>query len=424
MLWIMLGQIVAALGTFAGVRVLTELMTPGEYGKVALVLSLVNLVQLSLGRAFGTASYRFLGVSQDKGELGAFGAVTLRWSAGSIAMLLVFLPLLLLLRLGLDWPVSVPLLAGGVGLTAFLLLHALGTGIENAARHRPAAAIGQMGYEWGRVLLAALLVAVVTPSAEMAVVGFMASAVLATAFHGFFIRKWLAFPEIHLFQDVRETYVGKHYAGYLLPVVAGGFLTWIFLFSVRWILMRFESLEDVAVFSAFYQIGVVPSLLGASVLNSLLAPIFYRRVSDGQDKATHARMFRVNLAVAAGILAVVVAGTLAVAIMRGWICALLLDEAYRTHAWMLPWMVVAGGLYAVGEQLLISVMSFSSTKILIPLKAVMAGLAVAVYWYAAGRFGLNGVVFALAVLGGGYALLMFFAWLGMYLKSFGLAGER
>ena len=76
----------AVIGTLVGVRLLTEVLPPEDYGRVAIGMTIVSLSQLCLMGPVGSVAQRFFAPSEEVGELRAFISGIRRYtiSAGTV----------------------------------------------------------------------------------------------------------------------------------------------------------------------------------------------------------------------------------------------------------------------------------------------------------------------------------------------------
>src|SRR5258705_155281 len=155
LVWVGLGQGLAALGALVGVRVMTGLLPPAAYGEVVLGMTVALLAQqVFFSPAYHTA-FRFYSPAAQKGTLPVLLAASRRITFKSIAWMTVagFVGGLLLILTGESrW---LPIL----GLAAlYAIVTGAGSvfdGFQNAARHRPIVALHEAGAQWLRFLLAA-----------------------------------------------------------------------------------------------------------------------------------------------------------------------------------------------------------------------------------------------------------------------------
>jgi O-antigen/teichoic acid export membrane protein len=79
-LWVLVGQGGTAVAGLFGVKVLTNVLGPNEFGMLALANTIVALISTNfLFGPLGQGFLRFWSISREKGDLGAFYAVSNRY---------------------------------------------------------------------------------------------------------------------------------------------------------------------------------------------------------------------------------------------------------------------------------------------------------------------------------------------------------
>ena len=77
-MWIIGGQIALLTGGIASVSVLTDLISPAEYGKVALSLTLSQLINQTITGGISQGVARYYPVAAEDGDLGQYLSSVLR----------------------------------------------------------------------------------------------------------------------------------------------------------------------------------------------------------------------------------------------------------------------------------------------------------------------------------------------------------
>lgn len=72
MIWVVVGQILAFLGAFAGIKILTNVMRPEGYGQLALGMTIAGLLNMFIYGPIGQVVGRFFSVCREKNELSVF----------------------------------------------------------------------------------------------------------------------------------------------------------------------------------------------------------------------------------------------------------------------------------------------------------------------------------------------------------------
>jgi O-antigen/teichoic acid export membrane protein len=98
--------------------------------------------------------------------------------------------------------------------------------------------------------------------------------------------------------------------------------------------------------------------------------------------------------------------------LHEWIFQLLVAAKYHAVSYLLPWMVLAGGIFAAGQMLALKLMSEMKSAAMTAAKIVTAILGIGFNAYGAAQFGLQGVVAALVAFSGIYFFWM--AWLAQH----------
>jgi len=391
--WVAFGMGLSTLAGFVGVRLLTGVMIPEEYGKLGLAMSLAMTLKYSMGSAFRTSASRFYSVAQAGNAFGDYWALLKKISVRvCAASLLISAILFSIFRLAgqyeNSWIISLSLLTGGL-----IVVSGIGTGIQSGARNRRAVCWNQNLFNWGRFLFAFFLAVLFSGTAISALTGFLAAVLLMLGSQYLFVRKEL-FPllEKEPVSNHPETLSG--FFSYLWPLLISGVFIWLQLFSIRWAIRLFGTLAEVGSYFAFYQIGFMPALVGSGFLVTFLNPIFFSHVGDGSDEKAHRKVRKINGNLSFLMLGVTGAGFVVVWVLNPWLVTVLVSQAYRPDAWMLPWLVLSGGLYAVARQFLLSIYSGMDSKKMIPV-SVVGGLLALVFNFAGGWLaGVRGIIAA------------------------------
>ena len=183
------GQLLAVVGTFASVRVLTELIPPGVYGELALALTATVLLNQTVFGPLTNGAMRFYATAVEKGSVPAFLSATWRLARLGIAV-----------TAALFVTAAIGLVVLGYGALSLLILAVLAytvttgissilTGIQNAARQRAVVALHQSLDSWVKVLITGALLVTFGVSSSTAMLGFAAAAALVLGSQYLFYRR-------------------------------------------------------------------------------------------------------------------------------------------------------------------------------------------------------------------------------------------
>ena len=389
--WVALGICLSTIGTFAGVRLLTSVMSPEEYGRLALAVSLSLGLVYSVGVGGGESLIRFFPIAKKE------GAATWYWQAIRRCLMgvILFVGMMSILLGGggsaLGWNAErIFLWLATLLFSGMLTVHTLLFSLHTGARNRKVVSAHQCAYEWGRFLVAFALILAWRGYASVVMLGFSVSTIWVIISERRWVKKiilssWSKTPS-------SEDRSGEFF-NYFWPMVIAGLFFWLQMFADRWALKAFCSLQEVGVYFALYQISYSPMIHFSRFLAGFLGPVLYGKSGDGSDLEQTRQALLINERVSLLLLVLVVVG-FGMALWIGKpICSLLVDQDYSGGFWAFPWILFSGGIYAIAQQLLLSVYSGTNTRVMIPVRALSAALSGLFYMTGAYFWGFAGVVF-------------------------------
>lgn len=393
-LWVAVGQGLVALGGLVGVRLLTEVLPPRVYGELALAMTIVAFVQVTVQQPLFEGARRFFQAASQAGQATSLLAA-IRRLANRLNMLL----------LASGVACSMALIATGygqwLGLTWAALAVCLVTtwslsinGILNASRQRALIAGHEGLQQWLRFAIAAGLVWWIGPFSSLAMAGYALAAVLVLMSQHWMLRRIL--PDI-VGAGVSDS---RGRASWEVRVVAYGwpFALWgaaltVQTASARWSLQLFEAAEVVGFSAVLYHVGHYPVSLAVGVLSKFVSPVMFNRAGAEIGRGNEGAVKLGRLLVASAV-AVTLVGTAVAWQTHEWIFALLVAPEYRSVSWLLPGQVLASGLLVSAQSATLLPLVSSESKGLIKPKIVSAGVGTALNAVGAWQYGLVGVVFA------------------------------
>lgn len=408
LLWIGLGQAGAVSGAIVGIRILTGLLSPQAYGRLALGMTAVTLVNHVLIGPLKNGVVRFFAPACQAGALDSYLAAVRRLLIGATG--------------GFCLVVSVACVVGaatghanwvGFGLIAscFALLLGYSTlldAVQNAARQRTVVALHQALASWGRFLLAAGVVLWLGASSTAALTGYLLAMPIVLASQWVFFRRTLSRTRCVSRQaSGPESRWGEGILKYGWPFATFGIFTWMYMASDRWTLQIFATMEEVGVYAALYQLGYYPVAIAAGLMMQLVAPVFFERAGDASDGERLQRVHRANRWLFCGTLLLVLVATVIVGRLHRPLFRLLVAPEYRGVSWLLPGMVLAAGLYAAGQFASLSLMSETRTARLLCPKVVTALCGVGLNILGAKYYGVTGIVGANVTFSALYFIWMY-----------------
>ncbi len=392
--WIVIGQATAVLGSLAGVRLLTELLDPVAYGELALGMTVAAMVNQTVIGPLGNGVTRFYAPAQERGDLGGYlKAVRRLLSAATaiIALMILLTAAALQLAGRTQWI--------GIAIAALVFATLSGyngilSGIQNAARQRSIVALHQGIESWARFLVAAGLVLWLGATSTIALTGYAIAVVLILASQYVFFRKTVPLNATATSeQQDWQQQIWK----YSWPFGAWGIFSWAQQSSDRWALGLFATTQDVGLFAALFQLGYFPMSMAAGMSMQFLGPIFYQRAGDASDSRRNESVSRLSRRLTGMTLAFTAAVFLMALLFHAPIFRALVAREYASVSYLLPWMLLAGGIFAAGQTIALDLMSQMRTHTMAVAKIATSSLGIIFNFVGAYFFGINGIVVAIVL---------------------------
>lgn len=390
--WVLVGQVISAFGLFALVRLLTENLDPVRYGDLALTMTLAMLVSQCAMSGVIPGIMRFYPLAVERGDVsGYFRASVILITFGTFVALgllsLVLLGLFVFARAELMFPVVL-----AVFFTQLSSISTAFSSIQNAARQRKIVAWHSMLEALLKLFLCWLAFQFFYPTTSVVIFSYIGALFLTVVSQGYFFSFVLAKDKSSF--KLKNTHWIMRMWLFSRPFALINLFTWSQSNSDRWALERFSGTYGVGLLSALLQVGYTPINIAIGLLTTLIAPILNQRSGDGRDAERNASVARLSYQLLVLALAGTVIATGVAYCLHEWLFRFLVGEAFREVSSLLPWVVLAGGLFASGQIVATRLMSDMRTDVLLKPKIVTAICGATLNFVGAFWFGVAGVIFA------------------------------
>lgn len=403
--WIVTGQIASVLGALVLVRVLTEHLDPAQYGQLTLGLTVAGLVNQVVMGGINNGIGRFYSIAAERQDLSGYLRASWR---------LMFYATLAVLAIGVILMSGLLLLGHSrwMGLAAVILIFAVLSGyngafsvIQNAARQRAIVAFHGGLDAWLKILLAVGVLLWLGNSSAAVVMGYVLSSLLVTGSQFIFLRRLI--PPKNSFNGDSRYWVFRMWA-YSWPFSTFGIFTWVQQSSDRWTLEAFTTTQDVGLYAVLFQLGYAPTSMATGLMISFLGPILYQRSGDATDHARNTNVHRLVWRITFFCMTLTLIAFVLALGLHDWIFRLLVAIEYRGVSYLLPWIVLAGGMFAAGQMLVLKILSELKSKSIILAKVVTAIFGVLFNLFGASIAGVTGITIAILSFSAIYFIWMFF----------------
>jgi O-antigen/teichoic acid export membrane protein len=387
--WIVLGQVMMVTGSLVGVRLLTELLSPSSYGELALGMTIATLVNQTILGPLGGGVTRFYAPAIEYGDLSGYlnaARKLVSYAIGLIALIAIFSAVGLTIAGEIKW-VTIATIA--------LLFAALGgcnailSGIQSAARQRAIVALHQGGDPWLRSIVGAGLLLWLGATSTVALIGYAFATILVLGSQAFFFKKIIA-------SNIVNTSGEKNWEneiwGFSWPIGIFGIFTWMQLTSDRWALQIFSTTHEVGNYAVLYQLGFYPISLITGMVMQFLVPILYQRAGDASDSTRVNSVNKLSWYLTWSTLGLSGLIFVVALLFHALIFKILVAEEYNSLSYLLPWMILTGGVFASGQSLASSLLAQMKTREMMVTTIVTALFGVVLNFIGAYWYGINGIV--------------------------------
>lgn len=389
--WIAIGQAGVVIGSLLGVRILTGLLPPAEYGELALGLTVATFVGQVLFGPLGNGATRFYALACERGQLGDYVAalrrlILLGTGAVLLAGILAVSGLAAIGRLRLSTIVGVAVV--------FAILSGYNSslnGVQNAARQRAVVALHQGLEAWAKFLVAAGLIVLLGAMSSVVLIGYSVAVLIVLWSQYLFFRRAVLAGTTSLGD---ASVWRRKIWDYSWPFASWGLFTWAQLASDRWSLEFFSTTRDVGLYAVLFRLGYYPMQMASGMALQFLAPIFYQRAGDGRDSRKNADVSRLCRRLTVLILIVTITGVVLTSFFHNEIFETLAGKRYASASGLLPWVLASGGIFAAGQAIALDQLSKLRTRAIAPIKIATAVVGVVLNFVGAYFLGLVGVVLA------------------------------
>lgn len=392
--WIVIGQIMAVAGGLVGVRLLTELLSPAQYGELALGMTVAMLVNKTVMGPLSNGATRFYASANEANDLGCYLSAVRSWIFGGTAFIVLLSVFLVFCLLATDRQQWITVALAALLFATLSGYNGILNGIQNAARQRSIVALHQGVESWGRFGVAAILIFWLGASSSIALIGYALAIFLVLVSQVYFFRKAIFQPLVN--RNCGNAWEKKIWK-YSWPFATWGVFTWAQSASGRWALQAFASTDEVGLFAVLFQLGYYPMMFATGIVNQLMAPIFFQRACNANTRTRIASVNELSIRMVVLYLAVTLIAVLVALLFHRPIFRLLVAEKYGIVSHYLPYMVSAGGIFAIGQTVALKHMSDMRSREMVVGIITTAIMGLGCNYLFAYLYSIEGIVFAAVI---------------------------
>lgn len=357
---IVFGKGLSILLSLIGLNMITHLLTPEEYGLFSLYLTISSLGILSIYGPIGQGVVRFYVIARERKMLKSYQKTLVELLRNG-TLLIVLLSLTgmfwLFLQKKEEWLYILPLvciLSCTEGSNFVLSM------VQNSARNRVLVAFHEVLDKILKIIIPYLFLILLSRNSISTLLGFVVVAIIVLGSQVFFLRQKEAkldnYSNLGNHLKLREDIIR-----FTTPFAFLSLFSWLRFNSDKWIISYILGTKAVGTYSALYQIGFQPLNLLTITLSQLLLPVLFEIAEDGKNtvKLKNAQILNGKFIVLFTFFVVFL--VLLSFCFSSNVIQILLGSTYEQQSYILPYLVIAGGLYGgesfITNQALINVKS-------------------------------------------------------------------
>lgn len=188
--------------------------------------------------------------------------------------------------------------------------------------------------------------------------------------------------------------------------------------SDRWALGIYGSTQDVGYYAVVFQLGYTPIALVLGLVMTFLAPILFSRSGDARCDVRNQNVAEIVWRITLASLLVTAVAVISAVILHPWFFSLLVAAEFRSISYLLPWAILAGGIFAAGQLLSLKLMSeMKARELLIP-KIMTSLIGIGLNVLGASIAGIEGIVLAMIVFS-----VIYLVWIILLARRSGRASD-
>lgn len=406
--WVFTGQLGMALGVLFGVKLLTHVLDPVEFGRLTVANTVILLVGINIFGPLGHGYMRFWSISKERGRIYEFICTTDALAIRLVAVIVgisVGMFLFALFSVWHYWPalISIAIIVGA--LTGYFGLR---LAVFLGARKRKSIALINSGTAFLKPVVAVICVILLGPNAQSALWGYVI-ATLATTAAAEVVYRNLSESEspgrrYHL-KHLGEDHELRHeIMSFAWPFCAWGMMVWVHQSCDKWSLLCFHGADVVGKFSVTALLAFYPFVFASGFLNNLFMPIAYERAGDlysqkGIRAANQCLLTMTGCYMLGALLLILI-----FVIFGKTLILLISNPKYATFSHLLPGLAISWALFYLGEMLTGFGLIAKRPRVYLFPKLISGTIAAVFTFYFSARIGARGVMWGLCIAGFVYAL--------------------
>lgn len=408
--WIISGKFAAVVASLVFVKVMTEYMSVTAFGTLSLLLAIVGSSIQFLFGGISQGITRFYIIAIDGDWFSDFIYTSIKLLFFAILMSGFFVFVLFQWFLSYDQLYNfevvlftiIFLLASGIT-TAF-------SGLQNAARQRKIVALHTAIGQWLKILIFLIFAYHVTVGVEIALASIAIAAALILCSQFYFANNLIS--SVMAYANSSPTLLKSKFRYEIFefswPISVWGIFTGIHLMSDRYLLNYFHGAEQVAYYSVLFQVGYTPILTLLALVTNYFAPVLYEKTGSGEDLSRVTAVRREINTIKKYVIALTFLCFIIASFTHEIVFNILVSDEYLKISYLLPFILLAGGMFSLGQVFALQMMIDKRNRQLLGIKVFSACVGIVGNVVLSMAFSIVGTVASLSLFAAVFLLSTMF----------------
>jgi O-antigen/teichoic acid export membrane protein len=394
--WVIFSQLIGVIGMLLTINILSTRLDPSQYGTYSLFLTIGALMNSFFlgGISSGIPRFYTLITGNHKKNSYLYSAYFLCLKA--FLFEIVFLTVISIIFLAVGHSENLSLVWIVVLFSTISSFNLIINDIYNIARHRSKITLMLFIEQSFRITFMLFAIYYFGNHVIVVMVSFLISTIITLLLNINLLKKIFKdfrFSRFPVNMEIKEWQI-KIFK-YSIPLSFVGLLSWFQSFSDRWALDFFSTSSNVGFYSILFQLGFTSSNLIIGVINAMISPIIYQKTGDLNDLEQNKKVHLIIWRTVFFCFLVLLFFFMISFFLHKFIFFVFVSSLYASVSYLLPWLILAGGLFSISQLLLTKLSAeFKSGKILY-IKILAAVILILFNSIGAYFYELNGVVIAL-----------------------------
>ena len=388
------GQLLAALGGLLGLKVMTENLSPQDFGQFALLLTVATLTSQVIFGGVNLAASRLVVSAAEVSDLISYQQALFRVAMRAMVLLMGVFIALLAASIFFGLAISIQAVFLSMVFSVASSANSVFTGVLISTGQQKSASKYQVLEVWIRVLVLDIVFRSTHGGLEGAIAVYAFAAVVVSLYQRKTYRQMIE-------RGTAGARVAEDWAPQMQRIAAlympGAFVVWVQQASDRWALELFQDSAAVGAYAVLYQLGFSSMVLIFGVGIRVIQPFVYSDATAAgwRSRSSNGQRYSRNLIFVGCAIGSV--SFLAASLFHDQLFGILVGPQYNGFSYLLPWVVVAAIVFGLSEVLALALQGRLLVRRLAAVKVSVGFAGVLLSFFGAWVSGLQGVVAAFMV---------------------------